>query len=130
MSKKKSVSAIDSIAAALNRARAELEQLGASSRSFLEAERALHAKVVDLGAGIGPIEPWWVTFSDYELGLKRLQRSSHGCENGYEHVAFLLIATDDLHEEWSDSRPCGTERGEGLKKRLEERSEGFDPLPF
>lgn len=111
---KKTTRKPDPIAAAFVRARRELEQLGAAYRAHLDTERDLNTArrvVLDCDDCEPPVFGWWNTWTDYELGLKQLQAPGRPLsgERGYEHVAFLLIATDNLHDEWNGSRPCGTE---------------------
>lgn len=144
MSKQKPAPVIDPVAAALNRARVELEKLGASSRLSLETAKSLAEAEVKNGIDCGIPAPWWATYSDYELGLKRLQIGRQEDRPRFEHIAFLLIATDDLHEEWNNTRPCGTSPSDGCKQRTEElrqraeeqrrceeeRSKFPDALPF
>jgi len=96
----------DPIDAAFTRARRELEQLGSLYRASLEADAAFHDALVALRASQKK-DHWWRFFSNYELGLTALQRFN--ANPGHEYIAFLLIATDNLHESWNGSRPCGTE---------------------
>jgi len=103
----------DPINAAFARARRELEHLGAAHRAHLEASAALNlARRLTLRCEFTepPTATWWNAWTDYELGLMQLQAPGGPLsgESGQEHVAFFLIATDNLHESWNDSRPCGT----------------------
>lgn len=115
----------DPINAAFARARRELEHLGAAYRAQLDAANALGFAKRRAGVCDGPTpheSPWWDNWTDYELGLTQLQAPGGPLsgESGQEHVAFLLIATDNLHELWNDSRPCGTEP-DGLSRQIVRR---------
>lgn len=132
----------DPIDAAFARARRELERLGAAYRANLDATNALGfaRRRAGVYSNPTPLEgPWWDDWTDYELGLMQLQSPGGPLsgEPGHEHVAFLLIATDNLHELWNDSRPCGTEP-DGASRNLmtrppwkngEGRADSV-PLPF
>lgn len=102
----------DPIDAAFARARRELEQIGAAYRANLETTSALNLArlAIRCDGSEPPITTWWNVWTDYELGLMQLQSPGGPLsgEPGHEQVAFLLIATDNLHESWNDSRPCGT----------------------
>lgn len=126
----------DPIDAAFARARRELEQLGAAYRAQLDATSALGFAQRSAGVHWSPTPhegPWWEAWTDYELGLMQLQAPGGPLsgESGREHIAFLLIATDNLHEGWNGSRPCGTAPDDVRRESLRRAADAYEAgAPF